>query len=258
VRVRRPRAIGKTWLGFNLATLLAEGSGQFLGRLEVRRHARTLYLQGELDEWGSAARWEQLTGIARPLPGVWESFDRARIRVHRRRVTQTVDGVTMSDDFVDATLDGRLEATIVAHGIEVLVIDPWAVYFGGNENSNDEVEEALAKLRDLMLRLGVAVVILHHIRKGTNEGGEPEDLWRGASRLADWASTRVTLLPHFTARKAREASASSAGRRGATSTCSSSAARRPRTTSRCTSTPRAGGVSGCPTPTSRRSRCSVA
>ena len=47
---------------------------------------------------------------------------------------------------------------------------------------------------------GVAVVIVHHIGK-SNEVRDPEDLWRGASRLADCASTRVTLLPHFRSKK---------------------------------------------------------
>ena len=67
----------------------------------------------------------------------------------------------------------------------------------GSENSNDEVEAALDKLRDLTLRYPLAVWLLHHFAK-TLDAREPEDHWRGASRLADWASTRVTLTPHYT------------------------------------------------------------
>lgn len=198
-----PRAIGKSWLAMNLAALLGRGEGLFLGTLPVRRPARVLIAQGELDEWGSWDRWRMLTGTDGPPPGVAESFDRWRLRIVKQRTAgKAEDGApSWSEEWHDAVLDGRLEATIAAERFGVLIIDPWAVYFAGNENSNDETEAALDKLRALAMRYGLAVVILHHLGKG-GDAREPEDLWRGASRLADWASTRVTLLPHYTERQA--------------------------------------------------------
>ena len=85
----------------------------------------------------------------------------------------------------------------------VLVIDPWAVFYSGRENSNDEAELALAELRRLQLTHGLTVVVLHHFGK-SESARDPEDLWRGASRLADWASTRVTLLPFYSAAQAKK------------------------------------------------------
>ena len=195
-----PRAVGKTWLGFNLAHLLGRGDGLFLGTLRVRQPARVLYCQGELDHWGSYDRWARIVGD-QPVPEVMETFDRWRLRTTRRRVTYQGDGVITSEEHIDAILDDRVERTIVEGGYDVLVIDPWKVYFAGNENSNDEVEAALDKLRDLVLRHGLTIVILTHVGK-TTDVREPEDLWRGASRLADWASTRVTLMPHYTDQQA--------------------------------------------------------
>jgi len=32
---------------------------------------------------------------------------------------------------------------------------------------------------------------------------DPEDAWRGASRLAAWADTRITLVPHYTPKQAQ-------------------------------------------------------
>jgi hypothetical protein len=197
-----PRAIGKSWLAMNLAAKLADGHGKLFDHLEVKRRANVLLLQGELDQWGSASRWEKLTG--HKLPRVAESFDQGvRLRTTKRRTTQTIDGVVMSDEHIDAVLTPSLEETIVDHKIDVVIIDPWATYFSGNENSNDEVEAALSKLRGLTLRHGVAWVIFHHIGK-SNEHREPEDAWRGASRLADWASTRITILPHYSEPKRKE------------------------------------------------------
>jgi hypothetical protein len=207
VVVGAPRAIGKTWLGYNLAARLAEGTGRFLGNLEVRQRARVLYLQGELDEWGSATRWKLLTGAGRPLPQVAESFDRVRFRALRRRQVRTVDGHSVTDEYADAEIDARLERAIVDHEIDVVIVDPWAVYLAASENSNDEVEAVLGGLREITLRTGVAWVIVHHITGKAERSSwtEPEDLWRGATRLADWASTRVTVLPHYTEAQYKEA-----------------------------------------------------
>ena len=105
------------------------------------------------------------------------------------------------DEWVDAVLDPRVEETIVEHKIDVLIVDPWAVFYAGDENSNSQTEAALDKLRDLSLRHGLAIWLIHHFGKST-DAREPEDLWRGASRLADWASTRITLLPHWTEQQA--------------------------------------------------------
>jgi hypothetical protein len=204
-----PRAIGKSWAASNAGVLAARGTGYLFGQLRIVRAARVLIAQGEVDEWESFRRWAMLTGDEGPPDGVAETFDRWRIRTTRHRSSSSfgskADGVQshQSREWIDAVLDGRLEATIVEHGFEILVIDPWAVYFAGAENSNDEVEAALDKLRDLAMRYRLAIVIFHHIGKSTDVR-EPEDLWRGASRLADWASTRVTLLPHYTDKQAAD------------------------------------------------------
>jgi hypothetical protein len=185
--------------------LLDRGDGFLFGALKVTKRARTLIAQGEIDEWESWRRWRMLTGSGTPPEGVAETFDRWRIRTTRKRTSigssHDGDSSRETDEWVDAVLDGRLEAAIAENRFDVLVIDPWAVYFAGAENSNDEVEAALDKLRDLAMRYGLAIIILHHLGKST-DAREPEDLWRGASRLADWASTRVTFLPHFTEKQA--------------------------------------------------------
>ncbi len=191
------RAVGKSWWGMGLSLMLARGHGQFMGKLAVLRPARVLYCHGELDPWAAYDRWQKLAG-GEPMPScLWESFDLWRIRLVRQRVTTGADTVT---EFQDAILDRRLEATITAEGIEVLVLDPWKVFYAGQENDNDQAEAALSKLRDLQLRYGLTIIALHHFGKA----GDPEDLWRGATRLADWASTRVTLQAHYKADQAKK------------------------------------------------------
>jgi hypothetical protein len=201
------RGIGKSWWGMDLSRQLARGSGRFMGAYTVRRPARVLYCHAEVDDWAAYDRWWRLCGNdpeSEGLPaGLLESFEPWRIRIVRRRVTSSGDGVATSTEQVEAILDPRLERTIIEHQTQVLVIDPWASFYAGRENANDEAEMALATLRRLQLTHGLTVVILHHFGKN-DTARDPEDLWRGASRLADWASTRVTLLPFYTPTQARE------------------------------------------------------
>jgi hypothetical protein len=200
-----PRGIGKSWLVGNAGVLGAQGEGFLGGALRIARPFRTLIAQGEVDGWESSRRWQMLTGGSEPPEGVGESFDRWRVRTVRKRSSNSgsadKDHWSESDEWIDAILDGRLEATIEEYHFDVVVIDPWATYYAGAENSNDETEAALDKLRDLSMRRAVAIWIIHHLGK-SNEARDPEDLWRGASRLADWASTRITLLPHYTEKQA--------------------------------------------------------
>jgi hypothetical protein len=194
-----PRKYQKSWASMQMAIALARGEGSTVfSRLKVRRRARVFVAHGELNERGAFNRWDYLTaGEGRP-EGIAESFDRWGVRIQSRRSkTLDVSGREWQVEEHVAALDRRLERTIVELGIDVLIIDPWAVFYQGKENSNDEMAAALEELRDLTLRTGVAIWIVHHVSKVTDRVRDPEDLWRGAGRLADWASTGVTMLPHF-------------------------------------------------------------
>lgn len=200
------RGVGKSWMAYGLSALVARGEGLFLGALPIRQQHKVLIAQGELDEWGAYTRWRKLVGEG-GVDGVAETFDRWRIRVSSKRdQTGGRDGAlswSESEEYTEAVLDPRVEPTLLEHGFGVLVVDPWRTFYAGKENNNDETEAALDRLSDLARRLGTTVVIFAHLGKST-EGRDPEDLWRGASRLADWAATRLTLLPHYTEKQAKD------------------------------------------------------
>jgi hypothetical protein len=200
-----PRAIGKSWLGMNLAVLAARGEGLLMGSLPLRSSTRVLYAQGELMLWNSARRWRMLTSGQEPPADIAETF--VPFRLSSRRVVEEVPqpgGKYAREEYFRGVLDPRVAQTVAEGRFGLLILDPWATYFAGNENSNDEVEAGLNELRKLALKHGTAIVIFHHLKK-LSEARDLEDQWRGASRLADWASTRVTLLPHYSERQAVDA-----------------------------------------------------
>lgn len=197
-----PRAMGKTWAGMGIAAVIVEGDGKVMGHFDVLDGGPVLYLQGELTIHSSAQRWRLL----RPqgVPRVGEVFDVPRLRVHEREVRGQWEEERWTDRSTVASIDPRLEPTLEANGVRVLIVDPWATFFAGNENSNDEVEQGVSALVSMARRVGCAVFVVHHISAKTQHAklAEPEDLWRGATRLADAAATRITLLPHYTTTEA--------------------------------------------------------
>lgn len=201
-----PRAMGKTWAAMQLAQIVTTGHGKMFGQpaLTPKQAATVVYLQGELSRSGSYMRWRIATK-GKP-PHVAEVFERLKIQVTSTRVSQSIEGITETHERSIALVDHRLEPLLVELGCDLLIVDPWATYYAGSENSNDETEAAIDALTLLLRRVNAAGHIIHHITAKATHGNlaEPEDLWRGASRLADAVATRITLLPHYTAARARE------------------------------------------------------
>jgi len=201
-----PRALGKTWATMQLADICTRGDGHMFGaeQLAATAPATVVYLQGELGRRGSFDRWRLATD-GNP-PHVAEVFERLQVKVTSTRVTSVEDGMTLADEYQRAIVDHRLEPLLEAVGADLLIIDPWATYYSGDENSNDQTEAAIDALTQMIRRVGCAGWIVHHITNKTTHGNgaEPEDLWRGASRLADAVATRVTMLPHYTPARVKE------------------------------------------------------
>lgn len=192
-----PRALGKSWAALQLGLCVANGRGEVFGALPTASQANVLYLQAELMSWSVNRRVKQLSATVGVPPGhsFYVSEDRAKFSV-QRVTTENRAARSRSETFA-GVIDPRIQAQIAKSNVGLLIVDPWASYFTGNENSNDETEAVLDQLRVIATDHDCAVLIIHHISKAT-EFREVEDLWRGASRLADWASTRITMLPAFT------------------------------------------------------------
>jgi len=84
-------------------------------------------------------------------------------------------------------------ATILAGGFDVVVIDPFAECFEGDENSNSELKWAALLWREIARRTNCAVLLVHHTRKYANEPGDM-DAARGAGALLGVARVVSTVF----------------------------------------------------------------
>lgn len=86
----------------------------------------------------------------------------------------------------------ELKAICADSGADVLVCDPLAELHNAEENDNTAMRAVIAAFRTLAKDLGIAVLILHHDRKGNNAPGDMDRV-RGASAISGAVRVMLTL-----------------------------------------------------------------
>jgi hypothetical protein len=84
-------------------------------------------------------------------------------------------------------------ATVLHFGLDVLVVDPFAETFEGDENSNSELKWAAVLWREIARRCNCAVMLVHHTRKFNAEAGDMDSA-RGGGALVGVARIVSTLF----------------------------------------------------------------
>jgi hypothetical protein len=103
-------------------------------------------------------------------------------------VVDTKTGVISNTPAMD-----RLRGLIEARKPAMLIADPLAEPHTAEENDNRAMRAVIAELRALAVEFDIAVVVLHHTRKGTTEPGDL-DAGRGASSPGGAVRVAHTLL----------------------------------------------------------------
>jgi RecA/RadA recombinase len=89
---------------------------------------------------------------------------------------------------------GEIERVIVENQIDIVVVDPFAETFAGDENSNSELKWAAILWRDIARKTNTSVMLIHHAKKYSgNMAGDP-DAGRGAGALTGVARIVATLF----------------------------------------------------------------
>ena len=75
-----------------------------------------------------------------------------------------------------------LVRTIIENQFDLMIVDPFAETFEGDENSNSELKWAAVLWREIARRTNCSVLLVHHTRKYGAEAGDPGAA-RGGSAL---------------------------------------------------------------------------
>ncbi len=113
-----------------------------------------------------------------------------------RLVDLDVQVITAASVRLDLAADQeRLTSTIAALRPALLILDPFVRLHRIDENAAADVAPLLAYLRDLQRRFALAVVVVHHARKGAARVREGQAL-RGSSEFHAWGDSNLYLRRH--------------------------------------------------------------
>ena len=165
----------KSFLALDLAVSVAAGT-PCLRHFSVPRPGRVLLYAAE----------DALHIVRRRLDGICAAAGLNLIDID-------VQVITAPSLRLDLDADrARLEETIARMKPRLLILDPFVRLHRIDENVSGEVAPLLAFLRELQRRHGLAVVVVHHARKGAGNVRAGQSL-RGSSEFHAWGDSNLYL-----------------------------------------------------------------
>lgn len=170
---------GKTWLALEMAVAVAAGS-PCLGVFPVRTAGPVLLYAAEDSAADLRARIEML---ARVRGAGFEHLDVRVITADSLRLDRLED-------------QDRLEATLFLHHPALLILDPLVRVHAIDENVAGQVAALLGYLRSLQRKCGVAITLIHHLRKNSSPSSGAGNNLRGSGDLYAWLDSFLYLRKH--------------------------------------------------------------
>jgi hypothetical protein len=165
----------KSFLALDLAVAVASGT-PCLRHFPVPRPGRVLLYAAE----------DALHIVRRRLEGICAAADLSLQELD-------VHVITAPTVRLDVPADrARLEHTVEQLKPRLLVLDPFVRLHRIDENASGEVAPLLAYLRELQRRHGLAVLVVHHAKKGAGRIRAGQAL-RGSSEFHAWGDSNLYL-----------------------------------------------------------------
>jgi len=165
----------KSFLALDLAVAVAAGT-PCLRRFEVPRAGRVLLYAAE----------DALHTVRRRLDGICAAAGLALCDLDVQVITAPIVRLDLETD------RRSLDETVAKMQPRLLVLDPFVRLHRVDENASGEVAPLLAYLRELQRRYGVAVVVVHHAKKGAGRIRAGQAL-RGSSEFHAWGDSNLYL-----------------------------------------------------------------
>lgn len=168
----------KSFLALDLAVAVASGA-PCVRRFPVVRTGRVLLFAAE----------DALHIVRRRLAGIARAAGRALVDLD-------IQVITAPSLRLDVERDrDALDETVAKLRPRLLILDPFVRLHRIDENMSGEVAPLLAYLRELQRRHHVAVVLVHHARKGGGKMRAGQAL-RGSSEFHAWGDSNLYLRRH--------------------------------------------------------------
>lgn len=165
----------KSFLALDLAVSVAAGT-PCLRRFPVSRKGRVLLYAAE----------DALHIVRQRLEGICAAAGHSLADLDVHVITAPTVRLDLAAD------RQALDQTVAKLAPRLLVLDPFVRLHRIDENASGEVAPLLAYLRELQRRHGVAVIVVHHAKKGAGRARAGQAL-RGSSEFHAWGDSNLYL-----------------------------------------------------------------
>jgi len=183
-----PGGTGKSVFTLQLALMLA--SGREWAKWKPKRKCRVLVINAEDDIHEQRRRMV----AAQTVMGFGAERGQVLLADAPESILMsTSDPVKKS--LIATPLVDQLVQVIKHYKIDVVIVDPFAETFDGDENSNGDTKWAMKIWRDKIARpTGAAVYLVHHTTKGSEDKAGSADVIRGGGAIVNSARLAATLF----------------------------------------------------------------
>lgn len=165
----------KSFLALDLAVAVASGL-PCLGRFQVARPGLVLLFAAE----------DALSIVRRRLGSIAASRGICLDNLDIQVITAPRIRLDLKEDIA------ALDSTISELKPRLLILDPFVRLHRIDENSSSEVSAVLEKLRDMQRRHGMAILVVHHSKKGGGSSRAGQAL-RGSSEFHAWGDSNLYM-----------------------------------------------------------------
>jgi hypothetical protein len=184
-----PGGSGKSLFNLQKAIMLATGIQW--GEWKPRSRYRSLVINAEDDIDEQRRRLTAALKVMNPPRHLLDGMVHLADDPHSLVVVR-VD--PRSRQMITTPMAGAITAYVREHKIDVLIVDPFAETFEGDENSNSEIKWAMKVWRDIARDTNCAVVLVHHTVKYASGGAGNADIVRGGGAIVNSTRISATLM----------------------------------------------------------------
>lgn len=184
-----PPGSGKSLLTLQMGLMM--GTGMVWGGWRPRKPCKILIINAEDDNDEMQRRLYAACGQMQIT-----TLDELRERLAIAQAPETIviaKADSRTKTVIAQPMVEQLVATVKEHQFDVLVVDPFAETFEGDENSNSELKWAAVLWRKIARETNAAVMLVHHTRKFGAEAGNMDSA-RGGGALVGVARIVATLF----------------------------------------------------------------
>lgn len=184
-----PGGSGKSLFNLQKAIMLATGIPW--GEWSPRGRYRSLIINAEDDIDEQRRRLSAALKVMNPPRHLLEGMVHLADDPHSLVVVR-VD--PRSRQMITTPMAEAITAYVRDREIDVLIVDPFAETFEGDENSNSEIKWAMKVWRDIARETNCAVVLVHHTVKYASGGAGNADIVRGGGAIVNSTRISATLM----------------------------------------------------------------